>query len=51
MTMTSIERVRSLADVGLDDIALVGKQGGNARDIRAAGFDSFVGIRPSTPYA
>ncbi len=32
MTTTSIERMRSLADVGVEDIALVGNKGGHARD-------------------
>ena len=44
MTMTSIGRVRSLADVGVEDIALVGNKAATLATLRRAGFPVPEGV-------
>lgn len=44
MTTTSIERVRSLADVGVEDIALVGNRAATLATLRRAGFPVPEGV-------
>jgi hypothetical protein len=43
MTVTGIERVRSLADVGVEDIALVGNQAATLASLRRAGLACALG--------
>lgn len=44
MSMTSIERVRSLADVGVEDVALVGNKAATLATLRRAGFPVPEGV-------
>jgi rifampicin phosphotransferase len=44
MTMTSVEQLRSLADVGRDDIALVGNKAATLATLRRAGFQVPGGV-------
>jgi phosphoenolpyruvate synthase/pyruvate phosphate dikinase len=44
MTMTRIQRVRSLADVGVDDISLMGNKAAALATLRRAGFPVLEGV-------